>query len=171
MLPARSEWSDGFFGFFSNFDEDALLSDYYITDIMAVAQNVSSKESDALSAAVASCVIYSKATSDDEYMTGLSVTLPYGDRDFYNQLKIVFGKCGFDDKYIKWLGNFVTAEGSREFYDYEDYWGDGWEGWDEYEDDYEWGFWDLFDDEEFWDDEDCFGWDDCYYYDDEYCWY
>lgn len=165
----KSGWDYGFSGFFSNFDDDALLSDYYITDIMAVAQNISSEESKALSAALASGIVYSKATSDDEYMTGLSVTLPYGDNEFYGELKSVFSKCGFEESYIKWLGNFVTAEGTREFYNYQEDWGDDWTGWEDYEDDYDWGLWDLFGDDEFWGDEEEFGWDNYCYYDDNYC--
>jgi len=171
MLQSRSGWDYGFYDFFSNFDDDAQLSDYYITDIMAVAQNISSKESDALSSALSSCIVYSKSTSDDSYMTGLSVTLPYGDNSFYEQLASVFRKCGFDEDYIKWLGNFVTAEGSNVFYNYEDDWDDGWEGWDEYDEDYDWSIWDLLGDDEFWEEDDCFDWDDCYYEDDSYCWY
>jgi len=164
-------WGYGDEGFFSNFGEDAQLSDYYITDIMAVAQNIDSKESDALSAALSGCIAYSRATSDNDYMTGLSVTLPYGDREFYGQLKSVFGKCGFDDTYISWLGNFVTAEGANEFYSYEEDWGDDWNGWDDYEDDYDWQFWDLFSDDEYWEEDEYFGWDDYHYYNDCYYFY
>jgi len=173
-LGGKKLWGFGNFGFFSNFDEDAQLSDYYITDIMAVAQNISSKEADALSSALAGCVVYSRATSDNENMTGLSVTLPYGDREFYGALKSTFTNCGFDENYITWLGKFVTAEGSGEFYDYDTLWEGDWEGWDEFEDDYDWEDWEYYEDEDYWDEDDCwdcfdeYNWEDDEYYEDDY---
>jgi len=157
--PGGDYWGYGDEGFFSNFDEDAQLSDYYITDIMAVAQNVESEESKALSAALNRTICYNRTTSDDSHLTGLAVTLPYGDREFYSSLKSVFTDCGIDSSYISWLQKFVTAEGSSSFYDYDSDW-DDWEGWEEYEDDYDWGDWSFFDDDEYWDDEDFWGWDD-----------
>lgn len=170
-MPPRYDDDYGYYDFFSNFNEEALLSDYYITDIMAVAQNIKSDESDSLSAAISSTIVYSRSTSDNEYLTGLSVTLPYGDREFYSVLKSVFSNCGFDSEYIKWLGYFVTAEGAQQFYDYYEDWGDDWEGWGQYEDDYDWEGWGFYDDDEFWEDDDCWGWDDCYYDDDDYGYY
>lgn len=142
-------------GFFSNFDSNYQLSDYYITDIMAVAQNINSKESNALSAALSNAIVYNRTTSGDKYMTGLSVTLPYGDRDFYGLLKEVFTECGIDSNYIAWLEKFVTAEGSSQFYDYDSEWND-WYGWGEYENDYDWNDWDYYGDDEYWCDD---GWD------------
>jgi len=168
--PMKSSWGFGDEGFFSNFDSDAQLSDYYITDIMAVAQNIESNESAALSAALSNTIIYNRTTSDNSYMTGLAVTLPYGDRDFYTALESVFTGCGIDSDYVSWLKKFVTAEGSSSFYNYESDW-DDWDGWEDYEDDYDWGDWSYYDDEEYWDDDECWGWDDDSYWEDEEYWY
>ncbi len=176
------------FDFFSDWlwddDDDYSLSDYYITDIMAVAQNIDSDESDVLSSAVSNAVVYYSATSDVTSLTGISVTLPYGDSDFYSDLKTIFTNCGFDTTYIAWLENFTSAEGVSSFYDYDDEW-DDWSGWDDYEDDYDWSCWDCYDeDEEYW--SDLFDWvdwigelfwgDDWYdddddWYDDDDAWY
>lgn len=166
LTRSRSGWGFGDEDYFSDFDDDAQLSDYYITDIMAVAQNIDSDEAKSLSAAVSGTILYSRSTSDDSYMTGLSVTLPYGDNDFYSQLKTVFTSCGIDDTYVSWLGKFVTAEGAGDFYNYEENWGDEWNGWEEYEEEYDWGEWDYSEDDGYWEDSD-WGWDD-YYYDDSY---
>lgn len=154
-------YGDG--GFFSNWDEEEYqLSDYYITDIMAVAQNVSSNEAAALSAAVSKTILYNRVTKENANMTGISVTLPYGDSNFYSSLKTIFNNCGIDSSYVEWLGKFVTAEGAGNFYDYDSEW-DDWFGWDQYEDDYDWNDWDYSDDEEYWTDDDFWGWDDCNY--------
>ncbi len=165
-------------GFFSDWlyddEDDYSLSDYYITDIMAVAQNIDSDESAALSSAVSSAVVYFGATNDITSLTGLSVTLPYGDSDFYQTLSTIFSNCGFDSTYVEWLSGFTSAESSS-YYSYDDEWED-WLGWDDYEDDYDWDDWDSD-----WDDLNLFGWidwddwfdsDDDWYEDDwfEYDW-
>ncbi len=162
--------SRGFFSGWMNDDseDNVTLSDYYITDIMAVAQNVDSDESRALSTALAKAIVYMQATDDAAYMTGISVTLPYGDSDFYSELKNVFANSGFDSEYINWLGKFVDASGTESFYDYDE-WDDDWSGWDDYDDDYDWygDDWSLFDfifdgewDDDDWSDDDWYGWDD-----------
>lgn len=138
-------------------DEDIQMSDYYVTDIMAVAENVNSDESDALASAISKAILYSNCTSGNEGLTGLAVSLPYGDSEFYSEMKRVFTNCGFDDGYVAWLRKFVNASGKTDYYDYDD-WEEEWNGWDDYEDDYDWSLWDLFDDDEFWEDEDTWGW-------------
>lgn len=158
------------------FGEDYEMSDYYITDIMAVAQNIDSEESKALASSVSKALCYSNCCNGSCSLTGLSVTLPYGDSDFYDELKRVFSNCGFDANYIAWLQNFVSNSVYDSYYDYDD-WDDSWDGWDEYEDDYDWDDWCsdcFFDDWDDWDTgdycDDCC--DDCYYYNDEddcYC--
>lgn len=133
-------------------DDNPTLSDYFITDIMAVAQNIQSAEVDALSAALANTILYFNSYRDSA-MTGMSVTLPYGDSNFYSSLKNVFAKCGIENEYITWLQKFTTASGSSSYYDY-DSWEDGedwdWEDWDE---DYDWEDWDYYDDDDYWDDD------------------
>ncbi len=148
-------------GFFSDWlydeDDEYSLSDYYITDIMAVAQNIDSDESAALSSAVSNAIVYYAATSDITSLTGLSVTIPYGDSEFYDSLATIFTNCGFDSTYVEWLSAFVEVD-SSDYYSYEDEW-DDWFGWDDYEDDYDWLEW-----EDNWSDEDMFGWEDIYTY-------
>ena len=152
-------------GFFSSWfgdeddEEDPLMSDYFVTDIMALASTISSTESKALASAVNNTLVYVKACGEDTSLTGISVTLPYGDSDFYNSLKSVFKNCGFDDNYISWLGNFVSASGSNDYYDYDD-WDDSWDGWDDYEDDFDWDEWcdECEYDDDYWDDDDSWGW-------------
>ncbi|MBR4903419.1 MAG: hypothetical protein IKZ53_02015, partial [Selenomonadaceae bacterium] len=69
-------------------------------------------------------------------LSGLSVTLPYGDRSFYNELKRVFRNAGFDADYIEWLGQFVSVQTDAGFFDF-----DGWNGWDDYSGGFDWSDW------------------------------
>lgn len=117
------------------------LEDYCVTDILSVAMNVSSDKSDALCAAFRAAVVAFGATSDETTLTGLSVTLPYGDEAFYNELKRVFRNAGIDADYIEWLGKFVTVESSAGYFDFGDAY--DWDGWDAYYGDFDWGGWDL----------------------------
>ena len=137
--------------------DDYSLSDYYITDIMALAKNIDSEESSALASAVANAVVYCNSTADSVSLTGLSVTLPYGDRSFYASLKTIFTNCGFDSEYIEWLGSFVSASGSSSYYSY-DSWDSLWDSWDSYEDDYDWNSWDSWDNQDYWSNDDNWGW-------------
>ena len=136
------------------------MSDYYITDIMAVAQNINStdsQEAEALAAAVNLAVAYFNCTEDEVGMTGLSVTLPYGDTEFYDTLCPVFTGAGIDADYVSWLGKFVDADGLDTYYDYETWYEDDWDGWDEYDDDWDWLEWLFMNDDEYWQDD---SWDD-----------
>ncbi len=158
ILPRMDRW-----GFFFDSD-DANMADYYVTDIMAVAQNVDSPEKDALASALYNAIVYCNSTSDETALTGLSITLPYGDQDFYSELKNEFGRCGIDDDYIDWLEQFTYSEGADDYYNYSDWWDDDWDGWDSFDDDYDWLDWDdSYDNVGSW----CDG-DDCYY--DDYGW-
>lgn len=136
------------------------MSDYYITDIMAVAQNIDSDEARALEAALKLAIVYFGCTSDEVGMTGLSVTLPYGDIDFYRTLKTVFTNAGIDLEYIEWLEKFVGADGVDNYYDYDSWYEQDWDGWADFSDDFDWHDWEYYDDDEYWDDDSC-GWD-CY---------
>ena len=143
----------GLFDFLFDEDGDYSMSDYYITDIMAVAQNIESKETEALAAAVNLSICYFNCTDDEVGMTGLSVTLPYGDSEFYGYLYPVFTGVGMDADYVGWLEKFVYAEGYNDYYDYESWYEDDWEGWDDYEDDWDWIDWLFFEDDDYWEDD------------------
>ena len=147
----------GLFDFLFNEDGDYSMSDYYITDIMAVAQNIESKEAEALAAAVNLSICYFNCTDDEVGMTGLSVTLPYGDSEFYGYLYPVFTGVGMDADYVGWLEKFVYAEGYNDYYDYESWYEDDWEGWEDYEDDWDWIDWLFFEDDDYWEDD---SWDE-----------
>lgn len=147
----------GLFDFLFDEDGDYSMSDYYITDIMAVAQNIESKEAEALAAAVNLSICYFNCTDDEVGMTGLSVTLPYGDSEFYGYLYPVFTGVGMDADYVGWLEKFVYAEGYNDYYDYESWYEDDWEGWDNYEDDWDWIDWLFFEDDDYWEDD---SWDE-----------
>ena len=127
---------------FQLFSEQAKLDDYYITDMMATATSIGSEQADALGAALDECLVYYKATEDDKAFTGMAVTLPYGDADFYDLLKTVFTDCGFDSEYIEWLGKFVDASGQNSYEDFNEFEQD-WDGWSGYDDDFNWDEWDL----------------------------
>jgi len=153
---------------------DVSMSDYYVTDIMAVAQNLNSDESNALSSAVGETLVYVRSSSGEKNLTGISVTLPYGDSEFYSNAKKVFKNSGMDEDYIAWLQKFTYVDnGSSSYYDYDD-WDDSWDGWDSYDDDYDWRDydWDAWQDWGYWFDEYEYYYDDddeCgYYYDDDY---
>lgn len=150
--------------------DDYALSDYYITDIMSVASNIESEEATALASAVSNAIPYVRSTSGDDYLTGLSVTLPYGNTEFYSSLKSIFTNCGFDEAYIDWLSKFTSAAGSSSYYNY-DSWDDSWSGWSSYDDDYDWSIWDWFDDSDYWDDssdDSWWDWDFLDFWDDDW---
>ena len=100
-----------------------------------------------LTSALKATVSYFAHTSDKNELTGLAVSLPYGDDYFYDKLCDVYGEIGLDSKYINWLGKFVDGT-SYGYYDYDSF-SDNWGGWGSYEDDYGWnsqggGFGDYF---------------------------
>ena len=131
----------GLFDWIFDANGDYDMSDYYITDIMAVAQNIQSEESKALEAALQLAVAYFACTSDEIGMTGLSVTLPYGDPDFYEELSDVFSNSGLEEEYVNWLGRFVRASGVQDRYDYEDWYENEWSGWESLLTDFDWLIW------------------------------
>ncbi|MBR6909846.1 MAG: hypothetical protein IKN35_06135 [Lachnospiraceae bacterium] len=175
-LKKRS-WDDFSFSDYYSDEGDPDMSEYYVTDIMAVASNIDTEQSQALKSALSNAIVYMSATAGDADLTGISVTLPYGDQVFYGDLRTIFTNSGFDADYVAWLEKFVTASGSGNYYDYSD-WEDDWEGWDDYSDDYDWNDWDYFgDDDNYWDDWNIWGsfgcddyscYDDDYYSDDDY---
>ena len=140
-------------------DSDTMETYCYAVDIMALASTMNTQESNALSAVMKSAVLYCSSTSGDSYMTGLSVTLPYGDSEFYNEMEGVFRKCGFDSRYLLFLYKFVDADNVSS-YDWGSSGFDGWGSYDEsyYENDYYWNDYDW----------SCFDWDD--FYSSDYDW-
>ena len=112
------------------------LSDYYISDMLALIESIDneSDEAKSLMSALKAAVAYYGHTSDKNELTGLAVSLPYGDRYFYEQLKSVYQNLGFGNDYIEWLGKFVTDTHS-DYYDYEGFEND-WSGWGAYESEY-----------------------------------
>ena len=126
-------WGDYDGGYYSEdeYEFGTDISEYYITDIMAVASNIDSDESSALSAALSASMVYCNYTQSDASYSGLSVTLPYGSSDFYSYMETVFKNIGLDSTYVAWLQKFVSASGSSDYYDYSDYY-DDWGGWDDY---------------------------------------
>ena len=133
-------WDDLFSDYGSYSSDTYDMSDYYVTDIMAAAANIDSTESAALKAALSDAIVYYNATDSDSELTGLSVTLPYGDSQFYSEMSTVFKNCGIDSDYITWLGKFVSASGSSNYYDYSS-WADQWSGWGDYSQSFDWSGW------------------------------
>jgi len=144
----------------------------YAVDIMALASTMNTDEANALSTVMKSSVLYCSSTAGDSYMTGLSVTLPYGDYEFYNELDSVFGKCGFDDEYLSFLAKFADADNVGS-YDWNSSDFNGWDSYDseygdEYWNDYDWNIydWDSYYSDDY--DWDCYDYDDSWYYQDGY---
>ncbi|MCR5099355.1 MAG: hypothetical protein K6B14_10490 [Lachnospiraceae bacterium] len=128
----------GFFDYFWGADDsNVTLEDYYISDILALVESVDddSDEAKSLISALKAAVAYYGHTSDKNELTGLAVSLPYGDSEFYKQLKSVYKDIGLDSEYIKWLKQFVNSRGNNDYYNYDSF-EDSWGGWAEYEDDY-----------------------------------
>ena len=117
----------GYFSDWTNNSNEYAMSEYYITDLMALASTLECRESGALVRALQNAVVYSASTDEDSDYSGLSVTLPYGDPDFYTDLTEVFTACGFDSGYIQWLEAFTVADGSDDFYDSWSEWQEDWD--------------------------------------------
>lgn len=92
------------------------MTDYFVTDIVEVASSVEGSEATALKAAFENAMVHYGSTSGEEGMSGLGVTLPYGDAEFYDQLVKVFKACEIDGEYVDWLEAFVDAEGVDSHY-------------------------------------------------------
>lgn len=95
------------------------MTDYFVTDLKNVATSVENEQSTALQDALNKALVYFNSTSGEEGMSGLSVTLPYGDKDFYNELVKVFSACGIDNDYLAWLEDFTnTSNADSNYNDY-----------------------------------------------------
>ena len=124
----------------NNYD-DVYISDYCITDLMGLAAVVDSDYSEKLIRAVDKAILYVSATSDCLNLTGLSVTLPYHDRGLYHELATVLERCSFDEDYITWLKQFISAEISNSSIDWDQLGDNLWNEWGEYESSDIWGEW------------------------------
>ncbi len=151
LLKGISDW-------FSS--DDSTLEDYCVTDILSVAQNIDSDKSAALIAALKTAMVHYGATKNETTLTGLSVTLPYGDADIYSELKRVFRNAGFDADYIDWLERFVSVESSNSNQVDFGGWSDLWNGWSDTDADFDWSDWFYEDDssDDDWANDDGFSW-------------
>ncbi|MCR4739790.1 MAG: hypothetical protein K5886_05960 [Lachnospiraceae bacterium] len=115
-------------------DSYVTMDDYYVSDVMSIVENIGSEgeSTDNLKSSLKDCVAYFGHTSDKNELTGLAVSLPYGDRSYYNKLVDVYSECGIDKDYIDWLEGFVSAHGSDDYCDYSDF-EESWCGWETYE--------------------------------------
>lgn len=109
------------------------MDDYYVTDILAVSNMVNAEGAAALSSALSNAIVACNATQGDANMTGLSVTLPYGNSAFYQKAVEVFLNCGFSETYLEWLGTFADCLESGNYYDNWDAWTAEWSSWEEFQ--------------------------------------
>ncbi len=119
------------------------LSEYCITDLIGLASIIDSDTSDDLIDAARDVLKYVCATSDDMSLTGLSVTLPYGDSVLYNDLTKMLRNCGFSSEYIEWLHAFCSVTGSERF-NWDNWENNFWGEWGNYENPDIWGSWGSF---------------------------
>lgn len=115
-------------------NSNVTMSDFYVSDMLAIVESVGAEDekTDALRSALKASVAYFGHTSDKNELTGLAVSLPYGDPDYYDQLAEVYSNCGIDNDYIDWLGKFVDSEGIGNYHDYSDF-ENSWGGWGSYQ--------------------------------------
>lgn len=85
------------------------LAAYHITDLLTVARAADRTETKGLTDCLEASIVHFACTAEESGMTGLSVTLPYGDGEMYELLRAVFAEAGLDAAYIDWLGRFVET--------------------------------------------------------------
>lgn len=107
------------------------LKEYYITDLLALAVSIDAKETKGLVSRLAAAVAYYNCTDDNTGLTGLAVTLPYGDNRFYSSLEQVYANIGIDKRYVEWLSKFLKNYDGSDYYDYDEF-NQSWSGWEEY---------------------------------------
>ena len=108
-----NDWDSGY----EMWDNDmsyVTMSDYSVTDIMEVASQLGSTEAEELKQTTDNAIVHFGRTSGETNMTGIGVTLPYADAEFYDELVRVFSACGFDQEYIDWLRAFVEVDAGNE---------------------------------------------------------
>lgn len=122
-----------------------------IADMMAIASSVDNvAEAEALKSALASAIVYCSANSGCSDMSGMAVTLPYGDSASYRSIEEIFANVGFDAEYIDLLGEFVSVQSVAGSYDWSDWYStyDDYGTWSDYYtengdsySDYDWDSW------------------------------
>ena len=137
MHKARGRGDKSLWDLWGSDESDVTLSDYYISDILALIESIDndSDEAKSLMSALKASVAYYGHTSDKNELTGMSVSLPYGDPSFYQDMKGVYQTLGLDAEYVDWLGKFVDSSGEDDYYDYNSF-EEGWSGWGSYEQEY-----------------------------------
>lgn len=88
---------------------DSELQEYYITDMLAVVASINSAFTKSMTVHLNNAIAYYNYTDSNAGLTGLSVTLPYGDRSFYRDQKKIYTLCGIDSEYIEWLEQFTSV--------------------------------------------------------------
>ena len=88
---------------------DSEMQEYYITDMLAVVASINSTYSKSMTIHLNNAIAYYNYTDNNSGLTGLSVTLPYGDRSFYRDQKKIYTLCGIDSEYIEWLEQFTSV--------------------------------------------------------------
>lgn len=96
---------------------DSELQEYYITDMLAVVASINSAYSKTMTVHLNNAIAYYNYTDNNSGLTGLSVTLPYGDRSFYRDQKKIYTLCGIDAEYIEWLEQFTSVTDDPNTYD------------------------------------------------------
>ncbi|MCR4762934.1 MAG: hypothetical protein K5696_05340 [Lachnospiraceae bacterium] len=135
MAKGRSQ--KGFWDFWGLDGSNVTLSDYYISDILALVESIDNESEAAknLVSTLKAAVTCYGHTSDKNELTGMSVSLPYGDDEFYGKLKQVYTELDFDKEYIEWLEGFVSESDYDSFFDFS-FFEDLWNGWGTYESQY-----------------------------------
>ncbi|MDE6686375.1 MAG: hypothetical protein K2K17_03565, partial [Lachnospiraceae bacterium] len=100
---------------------DSEMQEYYITDMLAVVASINSAYSKSMTIHLNNAIAYYNYTDNNSGLTGLSVTLPYGDRSFYRDQVKIYQLCGFDKEYIEWLEQFTSVTGEPESYEDNNY--------------------------------------------------
>lgn len=136
MAKGKSSFSD-FFDLWGEDGSNVTMEDYYVSDMLSIVETagINGDESDDLRNALKTSVAYFGHTKDKNELTGLSVSLPYGNYGLYTEMADIYNNIGIDPKYVDWLENFVNAEGSEDYCDYSGF-EDSWGGWGSYGDGY-----------------------------------
>ena len=106
----------------------------YILALVESIDNESEEAKNLVSTLKAAVTCYGH-TSDKNELTGMSVSLPYGDDEFYGKLRQVYTELDFDKEYIEWLEGFVSESDYDSFFDFS-FFEDLWNGWGTYESQY-----------------------------------
>ncbi|MCR4990863.1 MAG: hypothetical protein K6A38_08380 [Lachnospiraceae bacterium] len=133
LAKGRSR-SKGFWDFWDDDSSYVTMEDFYVSDILSIVESAGSQSqtTENLKASLKTCAAYFGHTSDKNELTGLAISLPYGNSEYYSKQAKIYSNCGIDSDYIKWLKQFVSADGSDNYYDYDEF-EESWDGWEEYE--------------------------------------